>query len=89
VDEVERALRQQHIDALNRHVARDRELKDFELSLVGSAASGQALPRVIFTETLIDKWQELRLERDAALDRRREAERRYLEHVQRTRGRAR
>ena len=89
MDEVERALRQQHIDALNRHVACERELKDFELSVVGSAASGQALPQVLFTEALIDKWQKLRLERDAALDRRREAERRYLEHVRRTSGRAR
>jgi hypothetical protein len=89
VDELERDLRQQHIDALNRHVARERELKDFELSLVESEASGQALPQGILTQALIDKWQKLRLERDAALDRRREAERRYLEHVQRTSGRAR
>jgi hypothetical protein len=89
VDEVERALRQQHIDALNRHVECERALKDFELSLGGSAASGQALPRVTLTDALIDKWQTLRMERNAALDRRREAERRYLEHVQRTSGRAR
>jgi hypothetical protein len=83
VDEVERALRQEYVDAFNRHDAYEQQLKRFELSLVGAAAPGQPLPRVIFSQAVVEKWQELQRDRDAALRRRRQAEGRYLGYTRR------
>jgi hypothetical protein len=86
VNQAEKTLRQQYVDALNGYVAREEQLKEFALGFVAHVSPGQPLPRVIVTNGDMDKWERLQAERDVAFGRHREAERRYLEHLHRMKG---